>query len=357
MRVLHLVPRTFLDRKFLYLGSTKDIASRVQYFDDRSLRYDLVGHWNSADAVIQSLTAIKIGNYSHILIEKGNHSSVFQHVRKEAPRCKIFYRAHNAEIPHRLDYVRAYLRPVCRHGTSSLYGLLKNIGVYGSRDITAAHRADQVFSICEWDTENYWHYLAGKRKAATVPFFLTRDYLTAIRQRHRKGKTRLCVVLGSTRPGPLIENELNQFFRLLQHNDLQRFQNTGWRFVVTGVGTQGTPSDRSFRELGVRRRNFDSPYEMLGRARAALFLSDYGRGFKTKILEAIMCGAFVICPAGLYRRLPQEVKPYGIVVDPSSPESLVNALDRTIDGLPDGRPNAVLQAQAYRALDQHFGVA
>ena len=100
VRLLHVVPKSFLSEQHRYLGSTKDIAGRVQYFQDRDLRSDLLAHDKTAETVLSVLGSVNLSAYTHVLVEKANYRSVFRHLRREAPVAKIIFRAHNAETLH-----------------------------------------------------------------------------------------------------------------------------------------------------------------------------------------------------------------------------------------------------------------
>ena len=136
---------------------------------------------------------------------------------------------------------------------------------------------------------------------------------------------------------------------------MELYENAGWRFVISGARTKRMPNAAAFKALRIQRSNVETPYELFGPARATLIASDFGYCFKTKILEAITCEAFVICAPRLYRRLPQELLPYCIRFDPRSPESFLDALNQTENGFPSGTPNNLLQASAYQEMDRLLG--
>ena len=93
-------------------------------------------------------------------------------------------------------------------------------------------------------------------------------------------------------------------------------------------------------------------------ADGAIFYGDSdGDGHGGQQYEAIACEAFVICTAGLYRRLPQELLPYCIRFDPRSPKTFLDALNQTENDFPPDNPNDLLQASAYREMDRLFGVS
>ncbi len=353
VRLLHVVPKSFLSEQHRYLGSTKDIAGRVQYFQDRDLRSDLLAHDKTMETVLSVLGSADLSPYTHVLIEKANYGAVFRHLRRKAPGAKIIFRAHNAEILHRVDYVRACLSPPRTRGMAEIVQNISNVAWYGARDLSVARHVDHVLSISQWDTEHYWRYLAPKTRTTTAPFFLPRQYVGETRTGLRKKQ--LGIVIGSSQPGPLIEDGVNRFFGLLRKTGVELYENAGWRFVISGARTKRMPNAAAFKALRIQRSNVETPYELFGPARATLIASDFGYGFKTKILEAITCEAFVICAPGLYRRLPQELLPYCIRFDPRSPETFLDALNQTENGFPSGTPNNLLQASAYQEMDRLLG--
>lgn len=354
VRLLHLVPKSFLSRKHRYLGSTKDIAARVQYFQDRGLTSDLLAHDKTLETVLDIVGSVDLSAYTHVLVEKANYGELFRQLRAGAPGAKIIFRAHNAEALHRVDYVRACLAPPRSRSFGEVAQHVRNVALYGARDLSVVRHADRVLSISQWDTQHYWRYLMPKGKTTTVPFFLPREYVEEAQPRLRK--KRQCIVLGSSQPGPLIEHGINQFFRLLSQTGTASYESAGWRFILSGARTSRMPKAADLKALRIKRRNVESPYELFGPAQATLIASDFGRGFKTKILEAIACEAFVICTPGLYRRLPPELLPCCIRFDPRSPEAFLEALGRTENGFPQGNPNDLLQATAYREMDRVFGI-
>jgi hypothetical protein len=86
-------------------------------------------------------------------------------------------------------------------------------------------------------------------------------------------------------------------------------------------------------------------------------LSNLGYGFKTKILEAIMCGCYVIVPQKLYKRLPDVIKPFCKVVNVKDKNAFINALEETHHPFPDINPNEILKNIAfdnYSAVFNHL---
>jgi hypothetical protein len=80
-------------------------------------------------------------------------------------------------------------------------------------------------------------------------------------------------------------------------------------------------------------------------------LSPYGFGFKTKLLEAIMAGAFVILPWNLYRRLPRLLHKFCIPIDHRSESDFIHALQQCDRPFPEGNPNEELRRIAFAQMD------
>jgi glycosyltransferase involved in cell wall biosynthesis len=127
----------------------------------------------------------------------------------------------------------------------------------------------------------------------------------------------------------------------------------GWRFLITGHESAVPMSISSV----VERTGFvDDPLALLHESRAVALLTDYGFGFKTKILEAAACGCWSLVTPLVFDRLPVDVRPYCVVVENKSAEAFATALENTRMPLPEGDLDALLRAQAYAAMDRLMGV-
>jgi len=79
-------------------------------------------------------------------------------------------------------------------------------------------------------------------------------------------------------------------------------------------------------------------------------LSDYGYGFKTKILEAILTRTYVLITPRLRARIPTSLHRYCITVDPS-PSSFAAALDSAMAPFPESDVNQRMRDEAFATLD------
>ncbi len=91
------------------------------------------------------------------------------------------------------------------------------------------------------------------------------------------------------------------------------------------------------------------------RSRAMAHLSNLGMGFKTKLLDFVTCGGWLIMRKTLYERQPKEIQPFCIVVHPLTPESFLTALKKAKEPWPDNsRVNDDLRERAFATLDIAF---
>ena len=99
-----------------------------------------------------------------------------------------------------------------------------------------------------------------------------------------------------------------------------------------------------------------SPLPLLAEARAVTIPSDLGMGFKTKILEAILAGCWVLVTEEVHGRLPEALHPWCRVIDPRSPARFAETLRGCTAPPPPGDPNALLRDEAFRGLDRVLAV-
>jgi hypothetical protein len=122
-----------------------------------------------------------------------------------------------------------------------------------------------------------------------------------------------------------------------------------WTFPITGsIALEGHRLPNRVQLTGL----LDTPAKILAESRAIAIFSDFGFGFKTKLLDAIQAGCYILLPQKLFNRLPVEVQPFCIVVNHNSSQSFAAALEQTRRPFPVGDPNARLRLQAFAALDE-----
>ncbi len=123
-----------------------------------------------------------------------------------------------------------------------------------------------------------------------------------------------------------------------------------WDFAIMGSIKPKTILD----PLGRVRATglLPSPAPILADARVVTVLSDLGMGFKTKILEAVSAGRWVLLTPDVFARLPEAVRPWCKAVRTDDVQGFIAALHVCEAEPPAGDPNVTLRAQAFAALDQ-----
>jgi hypothetical protein len=348
-RVLHIVSDSVVSPRERYLGSTKDARGRTEYFASRGIHADeLVVEGRSDSALRDHLQATDLSLYAAVLCELAVYPLSIQYLHQHPARPRLFVRPINAEFFHRLHHAWAENRAGCVRDLSA-WSRLRGAFYRLRLDLFCARRADCILSMTDWETESYWKRFADPARVRTVPYFLPREFMEGDVPAAAKAKR--CVCLLSSKSNPLLHDALVRFERCV--SSLGKSESE-WEFVVTGdvpLRTGGLSSRVHF--LGL----LESPYSVLREARAVAVLSDFGFGFKTKILDAIQHKCFVLVTKRLFHRLPAEVRPFCRLVDTHSPTSFQKALELCMEPYPDGDPNMVLRDQAYRALDACLGLA
>ena len=354
--LLHLVPHSVGASDFHLHGSTKDIRGRHQYFNERGVSYDVFYHRRNLDQLKDVLTGDNLPDYTHILVDGSFTFKDWKFLTRRWPKAKRMFRSHNSELPHRLDAVRALSEVAATDDTERLaqnrIDTRLNRRVFFDRDLAAARFADCILTIETLKTASrYWSWLGFKGELVELPYFLPEEYVSELAAEVRRlGASRrdwvLCVT--SSHPGPLTYHGLLRFHQAVSNLGDRKPE---WKFRATGralwVKKHAAYTSR-VKPLGI----VDNLYKLTAISRAVAVLSDRGRGFKTKILEAILGNSWVLVNPRLYRRLPEVVRPYCVIVDPDSPFSLDEALARIDSKVwPHGDPNAVLREQADRAMD------
>lgn len=340
MNILHIVPDSAKNPRFKYLGSTKDVQARAEYFLQRGLTCDQLPVVRTDAQMIAALDGVELSRYQVILLDvPGSFPDVCRAIRRRAPRVRLLFRAHNAEALHRLDWMRAASGVAAKWG----YFKLAAEGLY--KDLRTARLVDGIVSIAEADSQAYWRRLRPGLPVWDVPYFIPEEFRPP--RPAGRAKEDLVVCVTSLQFNPLLEEALGNFILLAQRC---RAAGMDWSFAVMGdLGTRSLPA-------GIGRIGMaDTPFEGLETARAVALLSDLGRGFKTKILEAVEAGAWTLVTPGLYDRLPREVRPWCRPMDPAGPLAL-EELGRCRAPLPPGDPNAALRERSFVEMDAALGL-
>jgi len=347
MRVLHVFFSSVINPQHKFLGTTKDIRGHTQYFVERGIHCEeLILKVRKEKYFLEGLQGADLSRFDAVFVEGTYYPKTLRHITERYPKVKLILRGINAELFHWIHSAHAAL----------LYDTwkrvifdLKGSAWFGLSDFRCARLADFILPISAWEAEHYWRHFVPRDRVIAVPYFLPDSYLKDIPP--VKEKKRGCVCMMTTKAGrPFLLDAAKNLFQLVEGLGGAE---AGWRFFVTGDfdPKRLKPPDR------VTVTGFlENPLELLAESRAVALLSDYGFGFKTKLLEAICCGCRLLVTKNLYRRLPPQVQRHSILVNVYSTDSFREALARCLEPPPEDDANASLRAEAFEALDKVFGL-
>ncbi len=348
LKILHVFFGSVENPVHKFLGTTKDIRGRTQYFRERSLDYEeLILSVRKEKFLFRALEELDLSRFGTVFIEGTYYPRSVAYLRREYPHLKIIMRAINAELLHWLHSAYAAVR---FSGARRAWADLKGLARFGTSDIRCARKADYILSIAHWETLHYWPRLAPRARIRTLPYFLPESYLAEIPRAGARAQR--CVCMMTTKAGrPFLIDAAKNLDCLVRGLGEEA---RDWSFAITGDFEQ----DRVSLSPRIEVLGFlDNPLELLAHSRAVALLSDYGFGFKTKLLDALCCGCRLLVTRRLYSRLPAAVQAHAIVVDPRSAASFREALALTLEPPPATDANAELRREAYFALDDIFGIA
>jgi hypothetical protein len=353
MKVLHILPNRFFRPEWTMLGSTKDMFGRIQFFYDRGIDFDIFAHVKNWIRLSDDLSFHELNGYSHIVVEHTYALKDFEYIKNRWPSARLIVRAHQSEILHREDFLTA-VRAI-KAGPKAEKEAIHSLQIYRDREEGAARFADTILSIEPHESEQYWRSLGFNGRFLFAPYFLPTAYVqqvcfTASPQQNGRKKQIVCV--GSSHPGPLIVAMIQGFEQAV--SSLENSVLPDWRFLVTGPWQEGSGHSgrgRRVEHLG----SVDDLFGLLKESRAIAVMSALGRGFKTKVLDAIMTGAWVILVPELYHRLPEPIRPFCIVLRQRHDALAEAVAEIEKRQWPTENPNETLRSLSYEALDSAFG--
>ena len=353
--VLHVLPDSINNEKKLYLGTTKDVRSRTQYFCSRNI--PVIEYISTDRSDVETLTMLMQRNLSlcaAVVFEFETYTLSLQYLKQVHPHILRVSRSINANLPHFIDNYRGRERMLADGGgesdTEPMAELERAISRYNI-DLDVSKYSDYVLSISQWETDHYWRRLPSSGNVVTVPYFIADNYNRQLNRNENKKNQFVCFMGTGGEITPLLYDAGKNTVDLI--NALPDATASDWLFIITG---RLRPTD-IFGNLGrvISTGRVENPYQILVESKVVSILSDLGMGFKTKILEAVEAGCWVFVTQSLYDRLPQEVLSASVVIDILSPDTLRDALERCANQPPpEIKANADLQKKAYASLDEIF---
>lgn len=344
MKILHVIPHTATDQKYRYLGSTKDIRGRTEYFRVRGFMCDELVTQRNDCVLLAKMRDRVMYSYDACIFEFPVYPKTIAYLKKVYPNMCLIVRSHNAEFLHKLHY--AWTQLTVMKNVRAAFSAFCMSFVMLCNEYQCGRWADYIITIAAWEAEVYWRILTRKEKAITVPYFLPACYENDLPADMPAKKNKIALLMSVTSgTWPLLLDAFHWFARLA--TTVPAAVKKKWHFVVTGVLPQHLRNHEDLTYVGFLK----SPLPLLCESRALSLISNYGFGFKTKILDALRCNCYVLVTKKLYDRLPEEVIPYCIVVNPRKSQSLQSALDKMERPFPKSSPNEKLKSRAFKALD------
>lgn len=350
-KILLITPYSFPQPQHEFLGSTKDIYCRLEYFKERDIAYDLLSPASRNDeALLPELKNRHLGDYQAVIIEKADYPESMAYLKKQYPNLKLILRAHNAELYHHLHHLISRIHGNWHEGMpiyfKENFNDLRMALAWFGNDYACARLADAVISISDWEKVNYWDLLVTSEKVYYAPFFLPERFgsFSGIKKKNK------CVCYMSNGITPMLADSGRQFSEWV--DGLPSSDSKAWEFIITG-DVKKMPFKLSNKVQGVGL--LEDPFLILEDAKCIVILSDFGFGFKTKILDAISRQCWSIVTPGLFKYLPECLRPFCIPLESMTPESFLRALKRTQEALPRADINSQLRQTAFAALDCILG--
>lgn len=345
VRVLHIYKKNYENAQQNYLGSVKDIRSRTEYFIERGIEYDkiLVSGKFYIREDFEQVFCKTLDRFDIVVLEMTFSPNLLRNLRRSMPNSTLMVRSHNAELFHRFHWALA--QGASLKAFRYLFQAVKNFIL----DLACAQFSNYVLTISQWEADFYWKKFISSKKVKYVPFYLPRSYVKELKP--SDPKRNICVHFGSSLDNPLIADATRNFISAVGKLD---HEFADWEFIATGA----LPSRKVHISPRIKWQGMiPKPYIALRPARAMALLSNYGMGFKTKILEAVMARCFVILPKALLARQPEELRPYCLPIDLRSNDSFGKALAKCSGMLPEGDPNLLLRQKAFAAMDELIGIS
>jgi glycosyltransferase involved in cell wall biosynthesis len=342
-KILHIFPGSSAKR-YIYSGGSKGINIFNNFFDSENiLKNDLVVNKKSDFALLKKLLTYDLSNYSHALIHYPMFPLSAIYIKFKNPKVKIIIRSHNAEFPHWLQHAYLELRGFrLKRSLSCFFTSIRN----GYGEIILGILANHILAITEWEQNVYWRRrVTSPNKILYAPYFIdvtNKD----LPQNDRKN---LCICLMSPNHSSFLEDAAKNFYSAVSRLD----NHENWFFAITGDGYKHSHDNNNIEELGF----VDNIKNLLRTASAIAVLTEYGYGFKTKVLEAAAEGCWSIVPENTIPLIPKNIRPFCIPVNIKSSESFIEALNQAQGPLPSfENQNNKLKSHFIKALNNSLQI-
>jgi hypothetical protein len=326
--LLYLLPIEY-KKKSTSRGTDKDISNMLDYFEHKKIIF-------------------KIGYISNNFFQL-NDFKLFIQILKKKPKMiffekylnfkfifyiflfkilffktKIFYRSHNAELFHRYDHLKAFLRSnFILKKNIGFFFYIKNILVVFLKEIILNFISTKIFSVNSWEKENYWKYFPAKCEVLH-PFVVKEN----IQLNQKYVLNEFCLVPCALPNNIIADDQIIEFIKQIEF-----FSNKKIKYIFTGDINIELKKFLSKKAQSINieiyfineKRNFYfenklfkkidlgfnhplSYTNLLRQTNKSLIISELGYGVKTKILELLNYNHKIFVNNVLYKRLEDSLQ-------------------------------------------------
>lgn len=343
--LLHIIPNTANDKNHSDTGGTKGIKIFYEYFVDNNIEYeDLIAPNRSDKELMKILKSMDLKKFSHIFIHYTSFVGSLKFIKKTYPDIIVIVRSHNAEFPHWIHHSYSWF--LSGNWIEALKIFLISFAKLRG-DIISSRLADYILVITPWELENYWKLFPNKCNFLYVPYFSPQQTI----QRNISDfsdRDLICTCLLSTNKSPFLIDAAKNFQMLVEKTEKDL---PNWIFMISG-NNDGIKRSKNKRVIftGI----VDDPIKLQRETRVVAVLSDFGFGFKTKILESIENGCLVLVSKKLFDRLPDAIKTGCIRVNIEQPKTFFQGLKKAELSYSKSEVNQFLKGVAFKNLNQAF---
>lgn len=311
--VLLIVGKDYLIEGLNYNGSTKDIQSLIEDLKLNHIRFKLVLVSRKSlhawiDLKTQMIDGVNRRYFSDVIVSIPGASGFFLPGLKILGFSNIHFRSHNAEVLHRIDWLRAEVGIVGR------LRILKRVIFGAISDLLVAYLSTTILMISKVEINKYWNkwFPLCKKKFVYFPY-KPPSHLVKITH-DRKPKERFVLIVGPYHSGTKISEADKDFLRNgAKIRDY--FNREGFELNSVGNGVY-----YDFCDLNC---GFVEDIDLLMRsADFVLIPTSRGWGFKTKILDALFNNIGVIVSVDLAQRSAPYSEFYSVVTSWSAIEGI-----------------------------------
>lgn len=152
MKVLHIFPHDILNPKYFYLGNTKDIRGRTEYFMKRNIEYTEIplkgNRLKFDDILLSKFKKMDLSQYDAIFFEYPIFPSCLLFVSQRYPNIIKIVRSHNAEFLHYMHYAWTCLLHLKKY--EYVFTHFLNSFKRLKMDYLTAKRSNYLLSIVQW---------------------------------------------------------------------------------------------------------------------------------------------------------------------------------------------------------------